>query len=407
MGKATVKSIGILLAVLALLNANPLCAKEINVRPGKGTLVKALFDAAEGDVLKLKPGKYLGSISVPTGVTILGDEKKGARIIGNVTPAVSLDGQRIVLKHLLVVGSGRVTIGLSGGLHSARVEHCRFEKLKTGVSLMGAPLCDFMGCTFSQCKVAISAQGEASPTIWGCLFMGGEKGVVSSLGAPYIRNCLFAGQLTAVLVANPKCPLSIRNNVFFKCADLAIYAKSDLFGPNIKNNIFHACKRGVVCTTTMGTVSHNVVSAMKADSFGGSDGKPYLDQGSLCNAEEQLKISVTSKGTVKMSDSIALLKGVHDPWEPKGTAKRIGFDRKSFQPGHLGQLKEAPPARFTSPYVVNGICEEYLCLRMWGFTRSDRQAVGKENGKQIDFLYVMENGKLVAKRFDIHRFFGE
>ncbi len=377
-------------------------AKVIRVQPGKGTLKKILEQASSGDVLTLKRGLYLGTFSVPTGITIEGPSDRKAVIRGDEHRILLTAGERIVLKNLTFMGEENVTVGIEAHLHSLRIESCTFMKLHQAVVLRGSPLCDIICCHFDRIGISLRALDRSSPTVWGCCFTGGTFGIWAMNGAPYIRNCLFQDLEKGGVLFTGMALGHVEHCVFVRMKGPAVFVKDSDLDPRIQNNIFHKTRIAVGIRNGSPQITNNIVSASKEEPF-------QMDEGKVFTAEktfrQNLKVSISRTGKVTIASTPEQEKGAKSPWRPIRSTHRIGFDTAGFQPYSKAALKEAPQARFVSPYVVNSIGEEYACLKMWGIV-GKVQSISSTGEFPRDFQSGTKDGKEVKIEFNIHRFFG-
>ncbi|HNS00033.1 MAG TPA: right-handed parallel beta-helix repeat-containing protein [Planctomycetota bacterium] len=379
-------------------------AKEIPVSPGKDTLVKALKGAGKGDVVVLKDGTYSGSFSITSGVTIQGAPSMKSIITGSLETAISLAGEEVVIRNLVVIGNKKTRIGLKAGLHSLRIEGCRFENLSKGIIFEGSPLCDVVCSSFIDCETGIECSRKTAPTVWGCLFMRGKLGIACDASAPYIRNSLFCAQATCVRAVNLEEGPRIRHSVFVRSSGPAIDLSGRIMNLAVRNNILHECARTAADSKGAEGFSHNILSPGKTRAGAARD--DTIVAGQRANIVEKLSITVQKDGAITVAESPAMAKGIGEPWQPKGTAGRIGFDAPAFKPGKLEHLKAAPPPRWTEPYVANSVNEEYQCLAMWGLTSRGQRLISKEE-KHMDVLVTNRAEKEPEITFDVSRFYGD
>jgi len=390
--------------VLAALLYCPLAqAGTIPVRPEPAdSLEKALAEAKEGDVLLLAAGVYRGSFSVGTGITLKGAGDRESEVRGTDYATFELAGERIRIQNLAVTGGTNTRRAVSGHFCSVRIENCRFDGIAEAVALRGCPLSDVICCTFKNCGIGVRAIGRSSPTVWGCRFEGGNWGVFCMDGTPYVRNCLFHAQRRQGVGLFRTMGAIVRNNLFLDASQNGVFTGRG-FGGSIRNNIFHACGNAAVAGENC--VTHNILSRIPNPPVQDGAGTPLKDSDQT-NQVADLSIALDEQGRVKIPETPGMAKGIRDAWQARGAAARIGFETPGFQPGSAVHLSSAPPARFTEPYVVNGVAEEYACLAMWEM-QPRRQSLTSSDGKHCDEIEAMQGTKTVLLRFDIHRFFGE
>nr|WP_102958215.1 nitrous oxide reductase family maturation protein NosD [Mangrovicella endophytica] len=110
----------VVLAAAALLaDASCADAKELAVPAGQGTLAGAIASAEPGDVLRLGPGDYNGSVLVDKTISVVGDGS--ARVVGpgsGTVISITAGGARI--EGLVVTGSGNRLDELDSGIAIAK-----------------------------------------------------------------------------------------------------------------------------------------------------------------------------------------------------------------------------------------------------------------------------------------------
>ena len=257
-----------------------------------------------------------------------------------------------------------------------------------------------------------AAIGGASPTVWGCVFKGGNMGVFGMDGSPYIRNNLFEGVKSGIRVAsNDREPGIIRNNVFVGCETAAIElmaGKETLFGPSIRNSVFVKCGAALVCPASLAKkTSHAVLHEVKAPAVRDAEGTETGKLGEAGLNEGAVAITIEKDFTVKV-DHTELLndRGVRLCTDKEGATGTIGLEKAWSRVG-TGATGELPPQRWGGKVLIaNSVNEEYQYLRV--IRRGmDRQSLETQGGVSVDRLTLSAGGEPEELVFDISRFFGE
>jgi hypothetical protein len=383
-------------------------AGDIDVKPGTGTITAAAANAKPGDTLLLAPGEYTDTVELGEGVTLKGAGAEKTSITSPDYAIISCTGPKVTIIGV-ELRPGEKTFSGVNSTQPVRVERCRFKGIKEGVAMMGAPLSDVVFCDFIDCGIGVRAIGKACPTVWGCKFSGGQTGVFGMDGSPYIRNNLFVSQKSAIRLSSDEAAI-IRNNVFWKCGDSAIdaNAKTGIFSPSIRNNIFDTCAVTIVCPVKLEPyISNSVIHAVPDPAFHYQDSTPIKADETIA-ADPALEL--TDQGELKAKAEVCKGKGIRLNNEPPGTKGTIGLDGL-LHPGVAAEAEaKVPPVRFAGPiYIANSVAEEYMALTVvgMGMQRPNRQSTGQKNGVHFDTLETTKGGKPVTVEFDIDRFFSE
>ncbi len=104
-----------LILVLSLLISLPLCAAEISVLPGSGTLANAIAGAKPGDVLILEPGRHQGPVVIDRPLALTGRDGAIIDASGQGT-VVTIDAADVTIRDLTVTGSGQDSEALDAGI---------------------------------------------------------------------------------------------------------------------------------------------------------------------------------------------------------------------------------------------------------------------------------------------------
>ncbi|MGI9373956.1 MAG: nitrous oxide reductase family maturation protein NosD, partial [Hyphomicrobiales bacterium] len=129
--------------VFWLVTIFPANAVEILVKPGEGTLVRAIFAAAPGDKLVLSPGLYQGKVIIDRSLEIKG--ALGSEIIGDSAGSViTIDAADVTVSSLKISGSGSDHDTIDAGVKltqkatNARVKNNQLFENLYGVDVHGA-----------------------------------------------------------------------------------------------------------------------------------------------------------------------------------------------------------------------------------------------------------------------------
>jgi hypothetical protein len=386
-------------------------AAEIKVSPGKGALAAGLGKAKPGDVVHVAAGEYAESVTVGEGVTVEGAGADKTTIVSNEFAAINCAGPRVrIIGFTIRGGKGcERAVNTSAPL---RVERCRFEKMATGVALMGAPLSDIIACEFHDCGIGVRAIGGACPTVWGCAFIAGKMGVIGMNGSPYIRNNLFDGVDSAIRLSPGDADGSIiRNNVFHKCKTTAIEVfepKPAFSAPSIRNSIFVRCGAALIASKKLAnSTSHAVLHEVKSPAFRDADGGETIKVGQAGLSETAVSLTIEKDLTVKAGPAESLIDKGIGPWSDKKIVPgTIGLDKAWSRVG-VGATAKLPPQRWGGKLLIaNSVSEEYLYVKSIG-RKSGKQGLTHENGKPMDRLTLEGDEDPKEIVFDLSRFFGE
>lgn len=132
------RSLPLILALCAL----PLCAAEVSVPPGAGTLAQAIAGAQPGDTLVLTAGIYAGGVAIDRSLTLTGPPEAviDGRGFGSTIAIAAPD---VTIRGLTVTGSGRVNADLDAGIRilkgadRAVIEDNRLVRNLHGVDVHG------------------------------------------------------------------------------------------------------------------------------------------------------------------------------------------------------------------------------------------------------------------------------
>lgn len=134
---------GLVLAAFLLNSTAAATAKTVDVAAGPGTLQAAIDQAAAGDVLHLRPGRYVGQITISRPLTLDGRGK--AAVIGTGEgSAITVKAPNVTLRGLTVTGSGLLLetqdsgIFLSKEATGAKVINNRVTDNLIGIYIWGA-----------------------------------------------------------------------------------------------------------------------------------------------------------------------------------------------------------------------------------------------------------------------------
>jgi|GEM_PF-3096857 len=397
--------IGSVLSVVAFA-----CADDIVVQPGDGTISAGAGDAREGDVLVLGEGEYRDAVILPKGVSIRGAGADHTTLI-----AINQTGIRCAEGENAIVGiTIRATDQTTRGVTSegpVRVERVRFEKVQEAVSISVAPLSDVVFCEFEDCGVGIRAEGESSPTVWGCVFQGGDIGVVGVHGAPYIRHCAFVGSGIGIRIATEMGPI-IRNSAFIECSTgIAIRpGHRDFLSDevSIRNNIFHGCDFAVVSKDELrAIVSHAVMFPGPPRLVCAQDGRPLWNPlwrtVVVADTGPELDGSDLSFTDWDSLDGMGL-RLCSEPEEARGT---IGPDPALRPLGVAAPEHDVPKTRYIGPlHELNAPFERYEVTRYWG-ARASKTTRTEHDGVQVDECTVEVDGEARQVYFGVDRYLGE
>jgi hypothetical protein len=397
-------------ALVIGLTASCCSADIIPAAPGAGTISAACAKAKEGDTIKLAEGEYADTAQVPAGVTVEGAGASKTIVNANGYAAINCAGARVVVRALTIKGGTSSTRGINTS-QSLRVERCRFDHVKEAVAMMSAPLSDVVACEFVDCSIGVRAIGGACPTVYGCLFSGGDMGVFAMDGMPYVRNCIFSGSKVGIRILPGDETAIVRNCLFVSCKDSAIdllSKDSALFGPSIRNCIFEGCGAAMIASTALASrTSHCVVHAVPQPAFHDKGGAEVFKVAERSISEGDCGAAVGPGGAVTFAHPELLDgKGVHAGGDAADVPARIGIEGAIRVVG-CGMNGDLPPVRFTPPNMIaNAVAEEYQYMKMSGLSSSN-QGVGEEAGRRFDELTCDRQGSPVKLRFDITRFWDE
>lgn len=399
-------------AVFAVLLGGVLArGEDITVQPGKGTISKSLERVKPGDVVRLLPGRYEDELDVPEGITLLGSGVESTVVVGTDEFAtVSLSGPDVEIRGIEFRPGEKSQRGVDSSF-PVRIEKCRFVGYQRAVLLSFAPLSDVVHCEFIKCDVGIAPLAEASPTIWGCLFQGGKKGILCVDGSPYIRNNLFYEQEHGIFMAG-RWIMIVRNNVFWRCKEsgveiMGMMGRPPMASP-IRNNVFANCGAAILGEPSgMSAVSHCVLHDVGRPPFRNEKVEVPIDlsKNSIVVADPKLRLGKDG-GLVAGNPDVLRNKGVRLASEPKAAVGDIGLTVRNTHPGcRPPKDAEVPARRFDKePYVSNSISEERALLSMWNLS-FHRSGHGKgDRGEWLGFYWVMRDGKEVKITFDTTRY---
>jgi hypothetical protein len=396
------------LAVLSLALSHSAVADDIAVSPGKDVVAAALAKAKAGDTVKLAAGEYTESVVLLGDVTLQGAGADKTTITGVKGVTINCQGPHNRITDLTVKGSAEPLRGVNTST-PVRIERCRFVKIPEAVAMMGAPLSDVVACEFVDCGIGVRAIGEASPTVWGCSFKGGNIGVFCMHGSPYIRDNAFVGVKSGVrTLPHDSEPGIIRNNAFIDCTDGAVVVLSspDIFsGPSIRNNVVSNCSAAVIAPASLTRgVTHNLFNMNAGQAFRDDKGAAVTAPD---NIEGDAGVAVSDALSVKVAHpELVNGKGIRHSWENPGTAGTIGLEKEWLQLG-IGAAGTLPPARFGGKRLIaNSVAEEYQYLQLTG-RKMGRQSMGKDGGVSVDRMTPGDGKKPEELVFDISRFFSE
>jgi hypothetical protein len=396
---------------VTLVSAAASRADTFAVYPGPQAVTKAIAAArpGPGDVVRLHAGRYEETINVPGGVTLEEFGDGNAVIVGGESPCVRVTAANVTIRGLVFEAGAEAGRGIDS-MHPVRIERCTFRNLPEAIALMKAPLSDVVSCDFVDCSIGVRAIGAASPTVWGCRFTGGGTGVTAIDGGPYVRNNLFVGLETGMLLVsrNPH-TMIVRNNVFVDCTKSAIEVKGGDFPlafTSVRNCIFARC--GAVMTGPsgfVGGISHCAVDDCGDEPFPVTGGHPP-DRSSWALVEGPLGLSVNDAGSITIEHGDALDgAGIREPTEPAGTPGHIGLPPPFMRPGPTLASPLMPPVRLTArPLIANAVSEQYLYMGMLGVRTRGQSLRNDEEAGMVDAHRVDGGGEIV---FSVARFFGE
>lgn len=404
--RAFVIAIGLVCGTCATL-----AAEEIKVSPGAGAIGAALKKAKAGDVLKIEAGEYAESVEVPGDVAIEGAGADKTIITGPDYAVVRCGGPRVRIVGVGMKGGEKTVRGVNAN-GPVRIERCRFVGLPEAVAMAESPMSDVVACEFVDCRIGVRAIGGACPTVWGCVFKGGDMGVFAMDGSPYIRNNLFTGMKTGIrMMPHDIQQASIRNNVFVKCeqAAIAVLAGERLFlGPSIRNSVIVDCGAAIVGgEKQVAHFSHAVVQRVPEPVIRDDAGKKGAEAAARQVTTAEFELKVGDDFTVTMSKpELVEGKGVRLCSEEKTATGTIGLEKAWMRLG-IGATGALPPVRFGGEMLIaNSVHEEYQYLKVLGRPRS-RQSAGKKNGVMVDRLMPGDGKEPKELVFDISRFYGE
>ncbi len=412
MRKETNGQCAIIMLILAAAIVPAVHADDIEVQPGPTALTDALRRAQPGDVILLGAGRYEESVEVPAQITLQGSSVDEVVIFSQEFSCVRVTGPHVVIRNIEFRGTDDTRRGVSSD-YAVRIEKCRFVGLPEAVALSRAPLSDVIHCEFIRCEIGVRAIAQASPTIWGCLFEGGGRGVFALNGGPYIRNNLFHNLETGMLLVSDNVhTMIVRNNIFSRCTKAAIEVNGGDFPfafASIRNNIFHECgaaARG--SAALLGGISHCVADNCGETPMSLTD-EGVFDYVKQQVSQEAIGLEIHENGTIEIAARQVLRgRGIRQAAESEGTTNAIGFSSDFERPGcRIKPNTTLPKMRFgNDPLIANAVSEEYLYLMMLGL-RSQGQGLTTKDGRSMDTHTVQGDGKTVEIVFDISRFFGE
>jgi hypothetical protein len=383
-------------------------ADEIPVAPGNGTIAAAALGAKDGDVLMLQAGVYDGAVTLPAGVTLRGAGAGETVLMPVPGMVVRCDGPRVVVQDLTIRGDDTTIRGINTD-SAVRVERVRFEGVREAVALMAAPLSDVVACEFIDCEIGVRAIAEASPTVYGCVFSGGNIGVFAMGGAPFVRNNLFVGCNEGLRLApsGTNQPI-VRNNLFSACGSAGITvmrSREALGSPFIRNTVFVDCASAIVMEAPefAGTVQRAVVHRCGSPIVRNQANQQSVDpeQASLVVGDPGLGISPDFAIAFANPDLLKG-KGVRLAVEPMGSTCDIGPTVLQF--GTRLADTAAAPIRWNEPELIsNCVSEQYIAMRMLQF-RPVSQALIDRPGGRVD-VHANHNGDTMT--FNISRYFAE
>lgn len=398
---------GLVVGMLSVM-FSPLAAAGIVVEPGPGAIGAALANAGPGDVVEVRAGEYQESVRIPEGVTLRGAGADVTTLIGTDFAAIHVGGPGVVISGLTIRGGEETVRGVDSDL-PVRIERCRFVGLREAVGLRVAPLSDVLACEFEDCQIGVRAIGEASPTVWGCIFRGGSIGVFAMQGGPYIRNNLFDGveQGLRLVLRSPN-TMIVRNNVFRDCKIAGIMilgSENELLGLSIRNSIFDGC--GIAMQgheSDFKSVSHAIVRGIEAPAFRlNSGGAPVdMDMSSIFEVDPGLEVKDGYRIIIAHPQHTKD-KGLRHPIQTRDALGEIGVEEAWVTLGVRSEA-ELPPARFGGERLIsNVITEQYQYLRLLG-TMPRQRHMSYQDGVPLD-THLLPDGRSLV--FDISRHRGE
>jgi len=96
---------GLVRAAIVLASPAVAAAATVDVAPGPGALGAAIRQAADGDVLRLRPGAYAGQVTISRPLTLDGGGKATVRGTGKGS-TITVKAPNVTLRGLTVTGSG-------------------------------------------------------------------------------------------------------------------------------------------------------------------------------------------------------------------------------------------------------------------------------------------------------------
>lgn len=128
---------------LTALLTRPLLAADIEVKPGKGTLLRAIEMAKSGDRLFLRNGNYVGGFTLNKSIEIHGNDN--VKVIGpEVGSVIRVNAPDVVISDLVLTGSGSNHKTIDSGVQLTKkatntiVRNNHFEGNLYGVDIHGA-----------------------------------------------------------------------------------------------------------------------------------------------------------------------------------------------------------------------------------------------------------------------------
>ena len=406
-----VRGVASLLFILAV--AFPVHAKQIQVKPGQGTIAAAVVSAQSGDLLLLTAGEFHDSLTLPEGVHLKGAGADVTRLLLTGDIGIECQGSGEVISDMTIEGElTKLKVGVSSD-HPVRVERVRFEHLKVGVFLKRAPLSDVVACEFDDCEVGVWGEMNASPTVWGCRFEKCGLGVYGNEGATQIHNCLFLDSLAGIqqFVGAPDRLCIIRNNVFMRCGRFAmefLQRTEPIGAPSIRNNVVYQCRAVLMGTPEIASrTSHILMKGVFEPIFRDTQ-RQEIDvqypERSITIGEPGL--SIERNGSVKLgAQALVRNRGLHTGWRGDTRAAWIGIEPAWTTPGTRAPAGNIP-VRFNldaQPIIVNGQIEEYQVLELMGRTHADGSR--EEDAQRGIVTYTFDDGTTVL--FDARRYIGE
>jgi hypothetical protein len=390
------------LAIFAGLTCRAFCyAEPIDICPAPAAITIALKSAKPGDVIRLAPGLYTESITLPAKVSLEATDPHATFLVGEDDAIITCRNGDNRITGLTLVAARTTTRGIIAAA-SVRIERCTFDGIIEAIILQHAPLSDVVACDFLKCPIAMTVD-SSSPTVLGCRFVdGGVTALRVSSGDPYIRNCSFWGHKGSAigLFEYRDSNRAIVRNCYFSGnpGGAIIFQSAQADVPRIHHNVFSLCTPAIKaqplvldslrdCVVDLGrsrfqdSHGHDIsVDVLKGVLEG--DGRATLAEGAVQFVNPRAVITTRDGRGRSLSEF-----GPEEPWKVIGT--------RSTSP--------LPPLRFGSDCpVVNSEREEeqILSQRRLVLQKRERITMGKN---PIDRLTCQSLDEDVVLLFDVTR----